>query len=121
MMLTRASSGRLLTRKPDECTDHLKQLKSFLRILIASVNNIMHSESTNEFDEKYAGLSLEIQKKFKKQLKFLLINPRYPSLQAKKYGGTTDIFQARVDKHYRFFFQTKTDHYLLLTIGPHPK
>lgn len=81
----------------------------------------MNSQSTPEFDEQYATLPEELKKKFKKQLRFLLANPRHSSLQSKKYGGAADVFQARVDQHYRFFFEVKTDYYLLLSIGPHPK
>ena len=61
------------------------------------------------------------QKKFWKQLKFLLRDIRHPSLNAKKYDEKRDIWQARVDDNYRFYFLIKSDAYILLEVKPHPK
>ncbi|HEY4476414.1 MAG TPA: hypothetical protein VJB69_00270 [Candidatus Paceibacterota bacterium] len=44
---------------------------------------------------------------------------RYPSLRAKKYDEGSDIWQARVDDHYRFYFQIKGDTYIIVNILPH--
>jgi mRNA interferase RelE/StbE len=55
------------------------------------------------------------------QLAFLLSNLRHPSLRAKKYDEAIDIWQARVDDGYRFYFQIDGETYLLLSIIPHPK
>jgi len=46
---------------------------------------------------------------------------RHPSLHAKKYNETDDIWQARVDKNVRFYFLIKSDVYILLDIVHHPK
>jgi mRNA interferase RelE/StbE len=71
--------------------------------------------------EDYQELPVSIQKRFEKQLTFLLQDLRYPSLQAKKYDESKDLWQARVDRNYRFYFQIKGDRYVILRIIPHPK
>lgn len=72
------------------------------------------------FEERLRELPIEVQKKFGKQVSFLLIDFRYPSLQVKKYGGLKDVWQARVDKDYRFYFRVKTEVYELVDICRHP-
>ena len=62
-----------------------------------------------------------VQKLFEKQVQFLLENLRHPSLRAKKYDEARDIWQARVDRAWRFYFQIRGDTYYLLNITPHPK
>jgi mRNA-degrading endonuclease RelE of RelBE toxin-antitoxin system len=81
----------------------------------------MTASFTLRFRKQYQQLSAERQAKFDKQLDFLLANIRHPSLRAKKYDETNDIWQARVDDGYRFYFQIDGDNYLLLSIIPHPK
>jgi mRNA-degrading endonuclease RelE of RelBE toxin-antitoxin system len=44
----------------------------------------------------------KIQKDFGKQLAHLLKDLRYPSLKAKKYDETRNIWQARVEGGWRF-------------------
>ena len=62
-----------------------------------------------------------IRKKFCKQANYLLRDIRHPSLCAKKYNQSNDIWQARVDKDIRFYFQIKGDTYIFLNIKKHPK
>lgn len=76
---------------------------------------------TLRFRKQYQNLSAEHQAKFDKQLAFLLSNIRHPSLRAKKYDEANDIWQARVDGDYRFYFQIDGETYVLLSIIPHPK
>ena len=54
-------------------------------------------------------------------MEFLLKNIRYPSLRAKKYDEARDIWQARVDHNYRFYFKITQDIYYILNIIKHPK
>ena len=72
-------------------------------------------------DKEYGKLSAQLQRQVDKQLGFLVENIRHPSLDAKKYGGTDDLWQGRVNRDYRFYFQIDGDSYLILTIIPHPK
>ena len=51
------------------------------------------------------GLPLRLQDTVRKQLELLVNNLRHPSLHAKKYGGTDDIWQGRVNRDYRFYFR----------------
>lgn len=81
----------------------------------------MTASFTLRFLKQYQKLSQEHKTKFDKQLTFLLANLRHPSLRAKKYDETNDIWQARVDDDYRFYFQIDGETYVLLSIIPHPK
>ena len=81
----------------------------------------MTASFTFRFRRQYQKLSEDRQAKFNKQLAFLLSNLRHPSLRAKKYYEANDIWQARVDDGYRFYFQIDGETYLLLSIIPHPK
>lgn len=74
-----------------------------------------------KFDEDYSALSLAIKKKTNKQLEFLVNNFRHPSLRCKKYDEDSDIWQARIDRDWRFYFKIEKDFYVLLTIIKHPK
>jgi hypothetical protein len=56
-----------------------------------------------------------------KQLDFLRQNLRHPSIQAKKYGGTDDVWQGRVNRDYRFYFHITEATYDIIAIIPHPK
>ena len=81
----------------------------------------MTAAFTLRFRRHYQKLSEDRQAKFDKQLAFLISNLRHPSLRAKKYDEANDIWQARVDDGYRFYFQIDGETYLLLSLIPHPK
>ena len=67
------------------------------------------------------GLPPRLQDTVRKQLELLANNIRHPSLQSKKYGGTADIWQGRVNRDYRFYFRIVGDEYRVQMIIPHPK
>jgi mRNA interferase RelE/StbE len=81
----------------------------------------MKAAFTDRFRKQYQALPEAKKTKFDKQLGFLLANLRHPSLRAKKYDEARDIWQARVDDDYRFYFIIEGDTYTLLSIIPHPK
>lgn len=81
----------------------------------------MRAAFSHRFIRQYAAFSEERKVKFDKQLGFLLANLRHPSLRAKKYDEARDIWQARLDENYRFYFRIEGDTYRLLSIIPHPK
>ena len=56
-----------------------------------------------------------------KQFGFLLKNLKHPSLRAKKYDESKDVWQARIAKDWRFCFQIRKDIYHIITIIKHPK
>ena len=76
---------------------------------------------TASFVRCYKKIPLEIQRKVDKAIKLLLKELHYPSLRAKKYDEERNIWQARVNRNYRFYFLIKGDTYILLEIKPHPK
>ena len=80
----------------------------------------MRLDYSPQFLRSWGKVPLQVQRRFEKQAAFLLENLRHPSLQAKKYDEARDIWQARVDRAWRFYFQIKGDTYYMLNITPHP-
>ena len=72
----------------------------------------------DNFKKRYKKLPTKIQKKFTKQLDYLIQDYRHSSLRARKMGDS-DIFEARVDYHYRFTFEITETEIILRTIGMH--
>ncbi|MGA2185214.1 MAG: hypothetical protein ABSH47_19520 [Bryobacteraceae bacterium] len=62
-----------------------------------------------------------VRRAFEKQLRFLVGNIQHPSLHAKKYDETRDLWQARVNKDWRFYFTITDDIYRIEDVIPHPK
>lgn len=73
------------------------------------------------FLRQYAAAPDAVRIRFDKQTRFLVQNLRHPSLHAKKYDEARDIWQARVNRDWRFYFQIRPGEYLLHEIKPHPK
>jgi mRNA-degrading endonuclease RelE of RelBE toxin-antitoxin system len=63
----------------------------------------------------------EVRKTFFKQVVFLEMDMRHPSLHAKKYDESTDLWQARVNRDWRFYFNIVGGIYVIRDIIPHPK
>ncbi len=76
---------------------------------------------TPRFVKSYAEAPARIQKDFDKQSLFLLVNLYHPSLHAKKYDEEGDLWQARVNYRWRFYFTIEGDEYRLHDIKNHPK
>ena len=76
---------------------------------------------TEQFDKDYAAAPAEVQKAFDKQGRHLAENLRHPSLRAKKYDESRGLWQARVNRSWRFYFTVEKDAYVLHTIIRHPK
>ena len=84
----------------------------------------MNIEFTPRADRDYANLISRLQRAVDKQLDFLREKPenlRHPSIQAKKYSERDNLWQGRVNRDYRFYFQIIGDTYLIIRIIPHPK
>lgn len=79
----------------------------------------MELKPTYTFRECFKSLPKEIKKKCRKQLKLLLENHRYPSLRTKKIEGEKDIFEARVNKKFRFTYQVDNGYYVLRVVKNH--
>lgn len=62
-----------------------------------------------------------VQRAFYKQLRFLGNNLQHPSLHAKKYDEAQDLWQARINRDWRFYFTIAGDTYRIEDVMPHPK
>lgn len=62
-----------------------------------------------------------VRKTFFKQVHLLADNLQHPSLHAKKYDEARDLWQARVNRAWRFYFTIKDDTYIITNVIPHPK
>jgi hypothetical protein len=81
----------------------------------------MKWQHSNRSREDYLSAPTRIQKAFNKQVRLLAENLLHPSLRAKKYSESLDLWQARVNRDWRFYFIVKNDTYLIARIVPHPK
>lgn len=79
----------------------------------------MNIRYASHFKRSYRTLSKEIKKKFRKQIIYLIRNLHHPSLRSKKYDEQRNIWQARVDRNFRFYFLIEKDTYVLLDIKRH--
>jgi mRNA interferase RelE/StbE len=71
-------------------------------------------------EEDYQNAPLRIQKAFDKQIRLLTVNILHPSLHAKKYDESKDLWQARVSRDWRFYFMIESQMYIIVRIIPHP-
>lgn len=69
-------------------------------------------------EKQLSKLPKHIQKKTHCQFLFLISDYRHPSLFSRKMSGK-NIFEARIDIHYRFTFQIEEKNIDVLTIGSH--
>ncbi len=76
---------------------------------------------SQRFLRAYTAAPAEVRKAFDKQIRLLLENLNHPSLRAKKYDETLDLWQARVNRSWRFYFTIEGGEYRLHDIKPHPK
>jgi mRNA interferase RelE/StbE len=76
---------------------------------------------SQKFINQYKGLTPALKAKVDKQVAFLVANLHHPSLRAKKYDEVNNVWQARVDDRYRFYFKIEGDTYQILSVTAHPK
>ena len=81
----------------------------------------MKWEHSSRSRHDYLAAPAQIQKAFDKQVRLLAENLAHPSLRAKKYSESPDLWQARVNRDWRFYSIIKNDSYLVARIVPHPK
>jgi len=56
-----------------------------------------------------------------KKVRFLAANLQHSSLHAKKYDEARDVWQARVNRAWRFFFTITNNTSCIEDVIPHPK
>ena len=76
---------------------------------------------TKTAEKQYFKLPKKIQSLCDKQIDFLLEDYRHPSLNSKKYDKEINLWQARINKFYRFYFFIDEDRYIIVSIKKHPK
>lgn len=81
----------------------------------------MNRQLTAAAVKDYTEAPPAVQKAFDKQVKMLLENSRHPSLRTKKYDESRNVWQARVNRDWRFYFVITGGTYVILNIIPHPK
>jgi plasmid maintenance system killer protein len=81
----------------------------------------MRLDFSPHFLRSYNKAPLAVQWAFDKKSLLLLENLRHPSLHAKKYDESRDLWQARINKDWRFYFSIEDDVYRLHDIIAHPK
>ena len=64
----------------------------------------MRCHFTERFRRSFVAAPRIVQKAFDKQSRLLLENMRHPSLRVKKYDESRDLWQARVNDSWRFYF-----------------
>ena len=81
----------------------------------------MRLDRTPHFLRAYNKAPNQVQKAFDKQVTLLLEDLQHPSLRAKKYDEARNLWQARVNYTWRFYFKIIGDTYLMEEIMYHPK
>ncbi len=77
---------------------------------------------TEKAQRQFLALPPEMKKKTRKQFSYLLQDYRHPSLNAKKYHeASNELWQARIDRGYRFYFFVQNPQYIVVSIINHPK
>jgi len=69
---------------------------------------------SERFQKSFDEAPKAVQRACDKQLSLLLQNLHHPSLHAKKYSESEDLWQARVNKDWRFYFFIQDDIYYLV-------
>ena len=82
---------------------------------------MMRVRHSDRFKQQYVKAPTSVRKAYDKQEFFLLHDLRHPSLRAKKYDERKGIWQARVNRSWRFYFSIEDDVYLLHELMRHPK
>ena len=76
---------------------------------------------TERLQKSYNDAPARVQRAFDKQCLLLADNLQHPSLRAKKYDESLDVWQARVDGSWRFYFVIEQDTYVIIGLKPHPR
>ena len=76
---------------------------------------------TDRFQRSYADAPAEVRRRCDKQPALLVQDLRHPSIRAKKYDESRNIWQGRVNRNWRFYFLIEGDRYYLLDLMAHPK
>jgi mRNA interferase RelE/StbE len=79
----------------------------------------MKIRRTDRFKKDYLTLPKNIQRRADEKLKFLLRDPRHPSLRVHKIRGVKGLWEFSVTMNYRVLFEINGEFFVLLAVGPH--
>ena len=79
----------------------------------------MKTRTTRHFDRAFLKFPAQVRRLYNKQVSFLVIDIRHPSLRAKKYDETEGVWQMRVTNNIRAYFLIQGDVYIFLDIEKH--
>lgn len=75
----------------------------------------------DNFNKYYDALPEHIKKKFEKQVRFLMDNPKHPSLKIHRFESIKGLWEFYIDNDYRCLFSIDGDTYILKWVGTHSK
>jgi len=81
----------------------------------------MKARLTPSAVKSYVAAPIAVRNAFDKQTALRAENLWHPSLRAKKYEEATGMWQARINRDWRFYFTIEGDMYLIHKLIPHPK
>jgi mRNA interferase RelE/StbE len=79
----------------------------------------MKIRRTDRFKKDYHSLPKDIQRRVDEKLRFLLKDPRHPSLRVHKIRGAKGLWEFSVTIKYRLLFEINGEFFVLLAVGPH--
>jgi len=79
----------------------------------------MKIRRTDRFKQDYRTLPRDVQRRVDEKLRFLLRDPRHPSLRVHKIRGVEGLWEFSVTTKYRALFEINGEFYVLLAVGPH--
>ena len=79
----------------------------------------MKVRRTDRFKKDYQKLPSDIQRRVEQKLRFLIRDPRHPSLRIHKLRGVEGLWEFSVTMNYRVLFEIEGEYYVLLGVGPH--
>lgn len=79
----------------------------------------MRAVRSQSFLRSYALLPPAVRTKVDRQVIYLSQNIRHPGVHARKMDGVGDIWEGRVDQHYRFTFEIDGDTVVFRRVGTH--
>lgn len=79
----------------------------------------MKIRRTDRFKKDYRRLPPDIQSRLDEKLRFLVRDPRHPSLRIHKLRRVEGIWEFSVTTNYRVVFEMEGEYCVLLGAGPH--
>lgn len=79
----------------------------------------MKVRRTGRFKKDYQKLPSDIRQRVDQKLRFLLRDPRHPSLRIHKLQSVEGLWEFSVTMNYRVIFEIEGEYYVLLGVGPH--